>query len=225
VPNAFLANRENAPEPHGLPSGVDHLVYGAPELEAGMAEMERLLGVCPVPGGRHPDFGTHNALLGLGPETYLEVIAPDPSLPPPARGVLFGADALEAPRLVAWALRVEAIEERAADAAARGLSLGAVQSGSRETPGGRVLSWKLTDPYAMLLDGAIPFLIAWGKTPHPGRGVPRAGELMGLRLEHPDAGALRQCLEALGVEVGVREAPRPGVIAMIRTQRGLVEIR
>jgi hypothetical protein len=99
-----------------------------------MDEMERLLGVRPVPGGRHPSFGTHNALLGLGPTTYLEIIAPDPGSLRPERGTVFGVDTLERPRLVTWALRREALEGLTRDAVSRSLGLGAVQSGGLAPP-------------------------------------------------------------------------------------------
>jgi Glyoxalase-like domain len=55
-------------------NAIDHIVFGCSDLERGMDEIEQLLGIRPVPGGRHIQFGTHNALLSLGPATYLEVI-------------------------------------------------------------------------------------------------------------------------------------------------------
>ncbi len=75
---------------------VDHLIFLAPDLDRGMDHVENLLGIRPVRGGRHPAFGTHNALLSLGPSTYLEVMASDPGLPRPSRGVLFGDCATQA---------------------------------------------------------------------------------------------------------------------------------
>ena len=72
-----------------LPNNIDHLVYTSLNLEAGMDKIEQLLGVRPEPGGQHPDFGTHNALLSLGSSTYLEIISPDPSLKSPKQGLLF----------------------------------------------------------------------------------------------------------------------------------------
>ena len=42
---------------------VDHLVLGAATLEAGIAWAESTLGATPQRGGRHPQWGTHNALL------------------------------------------------------------------------------------------------------------------------------------------------------------------
>lgn len=62
---------------------LDHLVYAVADLLAGMDEIEQLLGVRPVAGDRHPQYGTHNALLSLGPKTYLEIVAADPDRTPP----------------------------------------------------------------------------------------------------------------------------------------------
>lgn len=208
-----------------LPRRVDHLLYGVPDLEAGIADIEDRLGVRPVPGGRHEAYGTRNALVALGPATYLEVIAPDLELPRPERGRLFGLDALEGGRLVTWVLRRERIEEAAGRARSRGVGLGPVQAGSREKPDGTVLSWRLTDPRAMPMHGVVPFLISWGDTPHPAGSAPDAGELVGLTLRHPETEAVRDALAALGAEARVEEAPRPELAATIRTDAGTVELR
>jgi hypothetical protein len=120
---------------------VDHLLYVTPELERGMDEIEGLLGMRPVSGGRHPGYGTHNALLSLGPATYLEVIAPDPEAPTPERGVLFGMHGIRESRIATWVLRAEAIEDVSATAASAGLGLGPIHSGGREKPDGTVVSW------------------------------------------------------------------------------------
>jgi hypothetical protein len=204
---------------------VDHLIYAAPDLDDGILAMERLLGRRAVPGGRHPDFGTRNALLGLGPETYIEIIAPDPAVPSPPKGRLFGLDQLERPRLVTWVLRDEAIEARAEAARRAGLAIGAVAQGSRVRPDGGVVSWKVTDPYAMPLDGAVPFLIAWGTTPHPAASLPVAGQLLDLRFEHPDPGVARAAFAALGVEPKVGQGQCVQLIATIRVDGREVEIR
>jgi len=206
-------------------AAVDHLIYAAPDLEQGVRELERLLGHRAVLGGRHPDFGTRNALLGLGPETYIEIIAPDPAVPSPPRGRLFGLDQLERPRLVTWVLRDEAIEARAEAARRAGLAIGVVAQGSRVRPDGAVVSWKVTDPYAMPLDGAAPFLIAWGTTPHPAASLPVVGQLLDLRFEHPDPGAARAAFAALGVEPKVGQGDGVQLIATIRVDGREVEIR
>jgi hypothetical protein len=204
--------------------GVDHLVYTAPRLGDGVEAVERLLGVRPVPGGRHPGFGTHNALASLGPTTYLEIIAPDPGLPPPRRGVLFFDDEGEGSRLRTWAFRVEAIDHVAATMKAAGFDLADIGAGRRQAPDGTELTWRLTDPWAPRMEGALPFLIAWGDTPHPAEAAPRAGGLLRLTIEHPEPDGVRQALGLLGCEVDVKLAPRFRMVATIETTQGRVEL-
>lgn len=205
-----------------LPTGIDHLIYAVAEIQKGMDEVEQLLGVRPQIGGRHTRYGTRNALLSLGPATYLEVIAPDPGLRRPSRGVLFDNGDRAASRLVTWVLRAEAIEKMVA--AAGGIGLGEIHEGKRETPDGKMLSWRLTDPYAMPYDGAVPFLISWGSTPHPTTTAPSGGTLIGLCIEHPQPAAVSQALETLGLRMAVSSAARFRLIATIETPRGVVEI-
>src|SRR5260370_35424682 len=84
-----------------LPS-VDHVIVGVADLEAGIGRLARLTGVTPVRGGRHPGRGTQNALLSLGPHTYLEIMAPAPATPEaPDTSFLAG---LEKPTPIGWAI-------------------------------------------------------------------------------------------------------------------------
>ena len=204
---------------------VDHLLYAAPTLDQGMDEVEAVFGTRPVIGGRHPAFGTHNALLSLGSSVYLEVIARDPDLLAPPRGPLIDLPGGTHGRLVTWVLRVADIAAATRAAERAGVALGDIEHGQRETPAGDVIRWRLTDPYADRLGGALPFLIDWGKTPHPGGVVPPAGRFLSLAIEHPEPDALRAALRILDSDVEVREGDAYRLLATIDTTGGPVELR
>jgi hypothetical protein len=205
---------------------IDHIAYGTRDLDATVAELESRLGVRAVAGGRHPGLGTRNALLSLGPTTYLEIIGPDPEQPAPAGPRIFGIDALERPRPVIWVANTDDIDGVAARARSNGVPLGAVRAGGRQRPDGTMLSWRATDASAMAGDGLVPFFIEWGPaSPHPATTSPAGCTLVDLRAEHPDPDVVRALLRGVGIDLPVVRGPAPALIATIRAPGGIVELR
>lgn len=133
---------------------IDHLVYGVPELAPALARLQALLGVAPAVGGRHEGRGTHNALLALGDDVYLEVIAPDPEQPEPPAPRPFGLNDLTAPRLITFAVHAAPRRHAAGDSrqqrqAADHAATGTARPGSqaapqpeRVGPAGRLERWR-----------------------------------------------------------------------------------
>ncbi|MBI4886785.1 MAG: VOC family protein [Acidobacteria bacterium] len=212
-------------EPRGLLAAVDHLVYATPDLQVGIDRIEKMLGVRAAPGGQHPGRGTRNALIALGPRTYLEIIGPDPAQPTPAQPRPFGIDDLGEPRLMAWAAKGQDLEHLAGEAARGGVKLGEVIPGSRQRADGVMLSWRYTDPRTVVAGGIVPFFIDWGTTPHPSAAAPQGASLVGLRAEHPEAEQVQTMLRRLGLDVPVQSGPRAALVATISAPRGRVELR
>jgi hypothetical protein len=73
---------------------IDHVTVTAPTLAGGAEFVRKALGVAPQAGGEHPRMGTHNLLLKLGDSMFLEVIAPNPNAPAPARPRWFALDTI-----------------------------------------------------------------------------------------------------------------------------------
>lgn len=198
-----------------MDAAIDHLVVTAESLDSGADWVEARLGVRPDPGGRHDLMGTHNLLLGLGPDTYLEVIAVDPAAPSPGRARWFGLDGREgAPRLSHWVMRVPDLTAALASAPAGAGRATALARGPYR--------WR----FAVTADGRQPFddvypaLIEWQGDRHPARDLPDAGvRLARLRLSHPGAGDLPARLP--GSDPRLRVAPGPaGLAATLVTATG-----
>jgi len=204
---------------------VDHLVYATPELEQGIREIESLLGVRASPGGQHPGRGTRNALVALGPSSYLEIIGPDLEQQPPAGDRWFGVDAIDGPTLVTWAAKTDDVERAHRDAAANGIALGPVRTGSRRRFDGALLSWRLTEPASDMSDGVVPFFIDWGDSPHPASTASRGAALVALVAEHPNDESIRRTFRALGLDIPITHGSRPRLTAVIDCPRGRVELR
>jgi hypothetical protein len=201
---------------------IDHLVYATPDLEASVTDLEKQLGVRAAAGGRHPGRGTRNALLGLGNRSYLEIVGPDPSQDSPR---WFGIDTMTNPRLTTWAANAANLDEVISQAARNGLRLGAITAGQRVRSDGVVLSWKFTDPITTVADGLVPFFIDWGRSPHPAESAPRGVQLISMRGEHPQPHRVIEALTSVDIPLRADYGPEPSLIAVLKTSKGLVELR
>ncbi len=206
---------------------IDHIVVTSPTLDAGAKFVKKKLGVEPQTGGEHPAMGTHNKLLRLGDDSYLEVIAANPAMPSPGRPRWFALDRLSAaaaPSLAAWVVRVGDIH---AVQAVVEESLGVVEPMSRGD-----LNWLITIPAEGLvpLDGVAPALIEWRTPQLPARGLPDAGlRLLGLNLYHPDPQRVGRMLAELGLDGPVSffslpEGQPPYLRARISTPHGIRDL-
>jgi catechol 2,3-dioxygenase-like lactoylglutathione lyase family enzyme len=222
---ALLTGAVHAADVTGVLRRVDHLVYAVPDLDAAVADLERRLGVRATPGGQHQGRGTRNALIALGPDSYLEILAPDPAQRAPAGGRWFGVDERAPARLAGWAAKGSDLRRVAASATERGVPLGPVVAGSRQRPDGVTLTWTLTDPGVSPALSLLPFFIDWAASPHPAATAARGPVLESLRGEHPRPDLAREPLAALGIDLPVDPGPRPALVALLRTVSGLVELR
>ena len=81
----------------------------------------------------------------------------------------------------------------------------------RDTPSGGRLDWTILYLEDARFGEAIPFVIEWGKTPHPSTSTPVGCLLKSFAVAHPNAGALGRLYAALGVPVMVKGGAYPGL--------------
>jgi hypothetical protein len=135
---------------------LDHVLIAVPDLESAAADAERRFGVASVEGGRHPGWGTANRIVPLG-TSYLELIAvvdPAEAAASPL-GTWVSAASGGDPQLLGWAVRPADLD---AVTARHGLT---IAPGSRQAPGGELLSWRSAGLERAIAEPCLPFFIEW----------------------------------------------------------------
>jgi hypothetical protein len=147
---------------------LDHIVVAAATLQQGVDYLRRTLGVEVPKGGFHRTMGTHNHVMQLANDAYLEVIAIDPRASAPRQPRWFALDdklmrasLRKQPRLITWVMNTPDIKQLAAGA---GFDIGTPTALSRDN-----LKWEiaLTDDGRLLGGGMLPYCIQWHSSPHP----------------------------------------------------------
>ena len=185
---------------------IDHLVIGALSLEEGVAYVREKLGVDIPPGGSHSALATHNHLMTIGEDVFLEVIAPNDAagkttgrLPQPRWYGLddpyVKASLHRSPALLAWVVNTETIDDLAA---ACSWPLGNIVDVTRGE-----LSWRFALPFdgALPAGGMLPYAIEWGTTEHPAGNMADCGiSLEKLEISHPKAEWLKGHLTSIAAQ-------------------------
>jgi Glyoxalase-like domain len=209
---------------------LDHLAIVAPTLEEGAAHVREQIGIDMQAGGKHPEMGTHNLLLRLGDDVFLEVIAVDPLGARPAGPRWFGL-ADEAAGRASWTegRRLRGFVARTGDLdgilASHGELLG------RKTPvsrGDRRWFFSVRPDGLLPAGGAAPPVIDWGPRGCPASDMPDLGaRLVGFEVEHPDPGWLEDLYAQLNFTNPpvVRRGPEVRLRATIDTPSGVRELR
>ena len=204
---------------------IDHLIFAAPSLESGIEVIENLLGIRPVIGGQHKGRGTHNALLAFG-DIYFEVIAPDPAQPDIPKPLWMKTDQAIQPQLWTWAAGNLDLFELEKIANENRIPLGKIESGTRTQPNGNILKWQLSEPVLENENGIMPFFLNWGKTIHPSKTLPQAGEILSFKAVHPNPDLIKNQLGKLDVNLIVEKGNHIHLEATIRNLEGkIVQLR
>jgi hypothetical protein len=208
---------------------LDHLTVIAPTLAEGVAHVRSCLGLDVPFGQRHGYMGTHNHLLQLGGEVYLEIVALDPDGVPPGRARWFGLDDQKAVRadwdagrrLRGWVARTDTIDTVLAG---RSYVFGRKVSLPWSEPS---FAFAIPDNGSLPLGGAAPSII-------DRRGKPRAmaaiadlgARLRSFTLEHPDPAGISKLYRDLAIDRPPAVVPGDSIRyrARIETPAGVKEL-
>jgi hypothetical protein len=208
---------------------LDHIAIIAPSLEAGAAHVREQLGVMVQPGGEHPEMGTHNLLLRLSDEVFLEVIAANPDAERPARPRWFGLDDAEAVRsawddgrrLRGWVAQtrdLDSILSRHGDLLGRKI---------RVSRGDRSWFFAVRPDGSLPAEGVAPSAMDWEVRGNPAPAMRNLGaRLISFQIEHPDPDAVKALYANLGVinAPEVRKGAEFRYRALIETPGGVKEL-
>jgi hypothetical protein len=206
------------------PAMLDHLILGCSDLDSGIAFVEAGTGVRAAFGGVHPGRGTKNALLSLGGQSYLEIMAPDPAQPDAENPLAPHLKALSEPRLVTWAAHPSDLDALARRLREASIAFEGPTPGSRKRPNGLVLQWRTL----MLKDnesGMLPFFIEWtAASVHPSVDSPKGCSLARFDASTPDPAALAKRVALLGLDLTVMNGDRAQLRATIIGPKGHLDI-
>ena len=180
-------------------SRIDHIVIGAANLISGTKIIENKLNTKFSPGGEHIIMGTHNKLLKLQSNIYLEVIANNPNVSKPSRQRWFSLDESsikekikKSPRLLCWVLEVDNIEDTVKKC---GYNPGEILQLSRDE-----LTWKVTVPSngKLVENGVLPVLIEWPSNQHPSKKLNNSKvSINKISLFHPEPFKIKSIISNL----------------------------
>lgn len=195
---------------------IDHIILGINDLEKGIAQFKELTGVEPVFGGVHPYSFTHNALVALDGEMYIEIMAPRPG----AENVPAYFLTLETLTPIDWAVRVANVNKTKEKLKTAGFVTTESKDGSRAKPDGTKLTWTT---FGIEQHDDFPFFIEWGvDSVHPSATSPAGCSLKSFHINTPDDGAMSKLNTVLQLGATLSTGNKTRLRLTIDTPNGTV---
>lgn len=196
----------------------DHIAVAAETLEEGVEWVRECLGITVPKGGSHPLMGTHNHLVQLGAQAFLEIIAVDPEARV-HRERWFELDHFSGPPCIkAWIARCTGIGKVLDELA---VDVGVPVDLTRGD-----LQWQLSvrDDGSLPFEGVFPSIIQWPEGQFPVPNMTSLGcEMFKLHLEHPNVDDLQRHLERIidDERIDYAYASAPRIWCEIKTPAGV----
>ena len=192
-------------------TGIDHVILAARDPDAGIAELESLVGLPAGGGGRHDAHGTHNRLTWLG-DGYIELMGVfDPAL---AAASWWGVRMLEVlstaegdGAYAGIAIACDDLETEIVRQRGIGSPISDPIDGQRVRPDGEVVRWRIARLPAADAELGLVFLIEhdtsgaeWRPEDRAARAaqeLPQLGRVTLTRVELPVADVARSSMHLL----------------------------
>ena len=183
-------------------------------------------------GGVHTRMGTHNHLMQIGDDIFLEVIAINPDMKSPGSPRWFGLDdpyvrrqINTRPALLTWVVNTENIHQLLGQSI---FSFGKAQQICRGN-----LSWYFGLPAdgRLLAGGMLPYVIEWQSDFHPSKNMSDIGcRFQHLEIYHSNPTWFQSILTSIGAENlavihALPENGAPYLLAYIDTPCGVKALR
>ena len=204
---------------------LDHIVWAVPDLDESMDIFYQKTGITPQFGGYHDSQGTKNALVRLGPKSYLELLAPDHKSSI-SKNRWMGIDLLTVPRITRIAFSTTYIKEKASILNAYNPNLGLITDGHRKTPSGMTINWKMTVPYHSTLIDLAPFFIDWSRSSmHPCQSLTEQPiEIKRIKMTSQHAQNLQKLYSDLDIKGDHIHTGAEEIMIELSTPKGIVTI-
>jgi len=201
----------------------DHFLLGCSSLETGIQFMKDKTGIEAVKGGKHPNIGTHNALLSLGEKVYLEIIAPDPEAKSLIEAYSFLKE-MTTPTLFMWAARTDKMDDLLKRVQGAGYKNSGIIPGSRQRADASVLKWR-----SLLVEtditSVVPFFIEWDiNSKHPAIDSPKGCTIDSFEIEYPETEKLKTVFTQLQIDVPLKKGTKASLHLKINSPKGTVSL-
>lgn len=204
---------------------IDHIVYTVPDLAAAMDWFEEISGIRPAFGGYHTTQGTKNAVVNLGNQRYLEILAADgenTAIQPPR---WMGVDFLEKAQMTRWSLKSTNLPADSRILKSYDAEMGRIEGGQRKTTSGSLLTWEMIMPLVAPQLEIMPFMTDWQNSDvHPTDTMPEQCQLIGMKFTHPTPDLLVPTLTKLALDVDLVIGERISIKAIIQCPKGIITI-